>query len=203
LGEGSSPFYRFLAGELNRYVSTITGASLEITTAPRERKLAILIGGPEVNPLVREAASKKLVDFSSLRKEGFLLWRTKMGADKVLIVGGNDEASTMYAVYELVERLGVTFLLSKDILPEPTPDLILPALDVRGETPFPRRGLLIASNYPTRSIWSLSETKAFLDQMAKLKFNYLQFFWFAHEPWLNYDFRGEYKLLGACRRYGF
>ena len=79
----------------------------------------------------------------------------------------------MYAAYELLEQLGVTFMFNKDILPEKTKDLRLPALSARVETPFPRRGLAISSIYPNRSIWHLSQVKAFLDQMAKLKMNFL------------------------------
>jgi hypothetical protein len=118
------------------------------------------------------------------------------GKKRGLIVGGNDEAATMYAAYDLLERLGVTFLLTKDILPEKSGDLQLPAGNVRAETPFPRRGLLISNIYPNRGIMNLSEVKAMLDQMAKLKMNYLQFFWFEHEPWINFGYRGENKLLG-------
>ncbi|MCX6623305.1 MAG: hypothetical protein NTY38_20015, partial [Acidobacteria bacterium] len=91
---------------------------------------------------------------------------------------------------------GVTFLAHTDILPEKTANLRLPELQVRSETPFPRRGFLISNIYPSRGIWSLAEVKRFLDQMAKMKMNYLQFFWFEHEPWINFGFRGENKLLG-------
>jgi hypothetical protein len=196
LGENASPFYRFLADELNRYVSAITGATLEIAPAARGDKLAILLGGPDVNPLAREAVVKRLVDFSGLKQDGFLLWQTKLGRQNVLIVGGNDEASTMYAVYDLVERFGVTFLLVKDILPERTTDLKIPALQLRVETPFPRRGFLISNIYPNRGMMDLAEVKAMLDQMAKLKMNYLQFFWFEHEPWIDFTYKGESKLLG-------
>jgi hypothetical protein len=119
-----------------------------------------------------------------------------VGKKRGLVVGGNDEAATMYAAYDLLERLGITFLLAKDILPEQTTDLKLPADNVRAETPFPRRGLFISNIYPNRGIMNLAEVKAMLDQMAKLKMNYLQFFWFEHEPWINFGYRGENKLLG-------
>ncbi|MBI3666685.1 MAG: hypothetical protein HY236_10765, partial [Acidobacteria bacterium] len=98
--------------------------------------------------------------------------------------------------YDFLERLGITLLLAKDILPEKTADLGLPLLKERRDTPFTRRGLLISNIYPNRGIMHLSEVKAMLDQMAKLKMNYLQFFWFEHEPWINFGFRGENKLLG-------
>jgi hypothetical protein len=35
-----------------------------------------------------------------------------------------------------------------------------------------------------------------LDQMAKMKYNYLEFWWFAYQPWLKYSYQGENKLIG-------
>jgi len=199
LGENAGPFYRFIAAELQRYISALAGAVPEIVDPARFQSgrapLAILLGGPGANGLVRQAAGKA-VGFDNLKPDGFVLWSTKLQGRNVLIAGGNDEAATMYAAYDLLERLGITFLLHADILPEKTPDLKLPPLQVRAETPFPRRGFLISNIYNNRGIWHLAEVKAFLDQMAKLKMNYLQFFWFEHEPWINFGFRGENKLLG-------
>ena len=200
LGDNSDPFYRFVGEELQGYVKAITGASLEIVTASqaasRPESLLVLIGGPKANSLVEKAVNKKQAKFSDLKVDSFLLWRVPVGKKRGLIVGGNDEAATMYAAYDLLERLGVTFLLAKDILPEKTADLKLPAANVRAETPFPRRGLLISNIYPNRGIMNLAEVKSMLDQMAKLKMNFLQFFWFEHEPWINFGYRGENKLVG-------
>ena len=200
LGDNAAPFYRFVGEELQRYVEAITGTQLEIVTASqaasRPESLLVLIGGPKANTLVEKAATRQQAKFADLKVDSFLLWRVPVGKKQGLIVGGNDEAATMYAAYDLLERLGVTFLLAKDILPENTADLKLPAENVRAETPFPRRGLLISNIYPNRGIMNLSEVKSMLDQMAKLKMNYLQFFWFEHEPWIDFGFRGENKLLG-------
>lgn len=193
IGADAGPFYRSLAGELARYVQAISGATPAVLTTREYRTgAAIVLGGPAANSLTRESG----VRFDNLKPDGFLLWRTRSNGRDLLIAGGNDEASTMYAVYELLERLGVTFLAHTDILPEPARTIVLPDLQARCETPFPRRGFLISNIYPNRGIWSLAEVKRFLDQMAKMKMNYLQFFWFEHEPWINFGFRGENKLLG-------
>lgn len=198
LGPNAAPFYRFVAGELSGYVKAISGIPLEVSTsaAAAPAGITIAIGGPDSNPLVREAAERKLADFRGLKQDGYILMQTKLRDKNVLIAGGNGEAATMYAVYELVERLGVTFLLTKDIIPERTFDLKVPALPGRVETPFPRRGLLISNIYPNRGMMDLAEVKVMLDQMAKLKMNYLQFFWFEHEPWIDFGYKGERKLVG-------
>ena len=200
VGSRATPFYRTIAEQLQHYITALSGVRLEIVEeAPAQQSpvaLWLLVGGPQSHGIVGEAAKQGLVQFSGLKPDGFLLWRTRIRGHEALIAGGNDEASTMYAVYDLVERLGVTFLLHKDLLPPKSQDLLLPDLQARVESPFPRRGLLISNIYPSRGIWHLSEVKSFLDQMAKLKMNYLQFFWFEHEPWINFGFRGENKLLG-------
>ena len=193
--------YRFAAQEIQRYVAAVAGAYPAIVTPAEVPSLAsrqplILVGGPVANSLVREAAAAKLANFEGLKKDGFVLRAIRLRGRPAVIVGGNDEASTMYGAYDLIERLGVVFLLSKDIIPEKKADLALPDLDVRAETPFPRRGILISNIYPNRGIMHLSEVKQMLDQMAKLKMNYLQFFWFEHEPWIDFGFRGEGKLVG-------
>ena len=92
----------------------------------------------------------------------------------------------MYAAYDLIERYGATFLISGDILPEKSADLELRALDVRSELAFSRRGLFVSFIYPNRSIMSMEDEKKFLDQMAKMKMNYLVIFQFPYEPWLKY-----------------
>ena len=197
----SGDFYRFAGQEIQRYVRTIAQAypaivtPAEVPSLPKQQAL-ILVGGPTANPLVREAMTAKLANFEGLKKDGFVLRSIRLRGRPAVIVGGNDEASTMYAAYDLIERLGVVFLLSKDIVPETKTDLALPSLDVRGETPFSRRGILISNIYPNRGIMHLSEVKQMLDQMAKLKMNYLQFFWFEHEPWIDFGYRGEGKLIG-------
>ncbi|MCC7498940.1 MAG: hypothetical protein IT160_15260 [Bryobacterales bacterium] len=196
----SGPFYRWIAGELVRYIEAISGARLPVETTATYRsqggKTAILLGGPSANRLTRETARASSVRFEDLKTDGFLLKTVHRNGAPLLVAGGNDEASTMYAAYELLERLGVTFLAHTDILPEKSATLALPTLDLRVETPFPRRGFLISNIYPNRGIWSLDEVKRFLDRMARMKMNYLQFFWFEHEPWINFGFRGENKLLG-------
>lgn len=180
---------QFAALELRRYVEIITGVRLEIVApdALRAGMLNIAVGGETF---------RKLAPIDGLKKDSFVLWRTKSGANELLIAAGNDDAATLYAVYDLIERFGVTFLVTKDILPERSSELRAPDVQLKIESPFPRRGLFISNIYPSRGIWHLSEVKAFLDQMAKMKMNYLQFFWFEHEPWIDFTYRGEHKLLG-------
>ncbi|MEW5979320.1 MAG: hypothetical protein AB1898_26295 [Acidobacteriota bacterium] len=201
VGNSAPSLHRFAASELQKYFELLSGTKIGIVTASQvsggtNSADLILLGGPQVNQLVQHAVDLNVVSITDLTTDGFVLWKGKVTGRNCLIVGGNDEASTMYAVYDLLERLGVTFLLNRDVLPEEIADLQLPEVNVRVETPFSRRGLFISNIYPNRAIMDLSEVKKLIDQMAKLKLNYLQFFWFEHEPWIEFDYRGEGKLLG-------
>jgi len=42
----------------------------------------------------------------------------------------------------------------------------------------------------------LAEFQKLLDQMAKMKSNYLEFYWYVGSPWIEYSYRGEKVLIG-------
>ena len=64
--------------------------------------------------------------FSGLKPDGLVLKRMELGGVPVLLAGGNDETGTMYAAYELLERLGIVFQLTNDIIPQRKPNLAIP-----------------------------------------------------------------------------
>jgi len=201
LGDNASPFDRFVGGELQKHIETLSDAKLEMISSREVSRQAkgkslLLVGGPGSNELVRQAASRRQVNFEGLKPEGYILRRISLEGRPALVVGGNDEAGTMYAAYDLLERLGFVFLLTKDILPEKRAEVVLPSLDERVEPAFRRRGIHIDNCYPNQTLWSLEDWKRTLDQMAKMRMNYLQVFWFPNTPWLTYEYRGEKNFLG-------
>ena len=66
----------------------------------------LLVGGPEANELVRKAAQAGKISFKNLQPEGFLLKTIKIGKRSALVIGGNDEAGTLYGTYDWLERQG-------------------------------------------------------------------------------------------------
>ncbi len=201
VGDKANPSDQFVAAELQRYLETLSGAKLEIVSAHEMRgqakgKSILLVGGPGSNELVRQAIDRRQVSFEGLKPEGYILRRISVEGQPALVVAGNDEAATMYAAYDLLERLGFVFLLTKDMLPEKRADVALPSLDERVEPAFPRRGIHVDNCYPNQTMWSLEDWKKTLDQMAKMRMNYLQVFWFPNTPWLTYEYHGEKNFLG-------
>jgi hypothetical protein len=195
----------YAATELKKYLHALSGADLEIITSAQmaarpAHESMILLGSPESNKAVEEAVAEKWVTFTGLKPGGFILQNGRLGARPVLVVGGNDESATMYAAYELVERLGVTFLLNvsdhADSIPAPNPDLAIPGLAVRMNPAFPRRGYMLSIVFDNITAFSYEDYVRLIDQMAKLKCNYLQIWWFAYQPFLKYSYKGETKWMG-------
>ncbi len=197
---GAEPLEQFAAHELQRYLEALDGVRPSIVDPQAARRAAssvnwILLGPPAANDLVREAVARKLVQFDGLKPGGFILRSVGLDGHHALVLGG-EPPSTLYAVYDFIERLGAVFLITGDVLPPRQADLLLPALDVRSEPAFARRGIYTTFEYENRSTMSLPDWHRWLDQMAKLKFNYLHLQWYPYEPWIRYSYRGEMKWMG-------
>jgi hypothetical protein len=200
-GNAAAGFYAFVAHELQNYVAKLTGTTPEIINSSQlgqqaQDSILILVGGPNVNALTRAAVSGGLAGFHDLKPEGFVLKSTEVKGHPALIIGGNDEAGTMYAAYDWLERQGIVFQLSGEILPERPRALATEGFNVRAGTPFPRRGCFLMNDEGNLTSTSLRDYRNLIDQMAKMKLNYLQIFWYSYMPFLSYSYRGEKMLIG-------
>ena len=202
LGEHPQESYQYAAAELARYLRILSGAEVKIISDAQTASLPaneamIVVGGGDVNKVAKEAVAALAMNFARLKPEGFLIKTGRFRNRPVVVVAGNDGISTMYGVYELIERLGVTFRLTGDIIPKPQDRLSIPPLDVRREPAMPRRGFLIPdAGYENITMFSYGDYAKLIDQMAKMKCNYMQFWWFPYEPWLKFGYRGESAWLG-------
>ena len=87
--------------------------------------------------------------------------------------------------------------MTGDIIPAQRSDLSVPALDLRKEPAFARRGFLLQDGgYENLTMFSYQDYVKLIDQMAKMKCNYMQFWWFSFEPWLRYSYKGEPMWMG-------
>ena len=201
LQDGAQGLYRHAAEELQKYIGQLTGVRPdivipgEVSGRPKDEVL-LIVGGPEANALTKQATQAGKISFSNLKPEGFLLKTIKIGERPALVIGGNDEAGTLYGAYDWLERQGIVFQITNDIIPQTKTSLVLNDLDIRSEPAFVQRGFGIASCYETRSIWSYADIVKFIDQMAKMKLNYLIWHMFSSEPYLEESFEGEKKLMG-------
>ncbi len=191
---------RLAATELSKYIEQLSGTKLvQSTSFPGQGEsgeTAIVVGPAETDPLLREMAQAGLVNAAGLKKEGFVLKTVTWKSRPTVVVAGADDAGALYGAYELLERLGITFRLTGDIVPEKKPRLEVPELDARMEPAMTRRGFLHPVNFDNASAFSYSDYEHLLDQMARMKCNYLQFWWFAYAPWVQFTYQGETNAVG-------
>jgi hypothetical protein len=194
-------FYRFVGEELQKYIGKLVGTTPEILEPGQigqqgQKHVLILVGSPEVNPLVRDAVAAGLVSLQGLKPDGFVLKSTEVKDRPALIIAGKDEAGTMYGAYDWLERQGIVFQMSGEIIPEQTKNLKVDGFNVRAETALPRRGCFWMNDEGNLTATSLRNYENLIDQMAKLKLNYLQIFWYSYMPFLSYSYKGEKMLIG-------
>jgi hypothetical protein len=192
---------KWAASELQRDLRLLSGA--EVPIAPEgqippnaEDRSWILVGGPGQNRVVKEAVGKGLSGFGGLKNDGFVVKTFRLGKKPVVVAGGDSDAGTMYAVFALLEQLGVTFRLTGDTIPEQRSSLSVPQLSLRKEPAIVQRGFLVEAHRASIAMLSYKDWSLLFDQMAKMKLNHLEYWWFSHQPDVQYSYRGEAKLIG-------
>ena len=196
----ASDIEAFAGEELRRYLAILQGAPVAARASEDLTREAgcrpVICGLPESNPLVAELVASDPIP-ATLAPDGFILRNQALGDLSAWLITGGSETGLLYGVYAFLEELGATFLISQDLLPDPRPDLLLPPLDRVCQPEFERRGFLLP--YPLnvhQSIWGLEDYRLLIDQMAKLRLNYLNLNLTGADPTLEYTFRGERNLIG-------
>ncbi len=193
IGADAPEVERFAANELRRYLQMLFGRDISITAgpAPADTPLA-LIGSPETNPAI--AALGLESEWPELSDQGLVVKSLNAGGQPVWLIGGGAPPATLWAVYELVEQLGVTFLLSGDVFPDAPGPLALPEVDILREPVFRDRIWRAWGDEPhTSAMWSLDEHLRVIDQLAKSKINILLLNNSPSDPFIHYEFRGVKK----------
>ena len=196
--ERASGVERYAAEELKKYLALLYG----IDAAVQHSGAALPDGPTVVIGTLRNHPSLPGAEWPALSADGFCL-KTVRTDPPVLAVAGGSGRGALFGVYELVERWGVRFLLSGDVLPERPEPFRLTGFDERVEPAYPLRAMRPMANLPEGSApWGLADFTGFIDQMAKLKFNTFAFVIMESGPWLDYEFRGLKRPAGDIF-YGF
>ena len=195
VGPGAPALERFAAEELQRYLRLLYGPTVPVVEHDAGGNTpAVLIGSPRTNPAV--ASSGLARGWPSTSDQGIVLRGS--AAERTWAVGGGSPVATMWAVYDLVERLGVRYLLSGDVFPDDPGPLRLPDLDVYVEPVFTERVWRLMNDEPHGpEMWSLAECRRVIDQIAKMKMNGIYFLTYPSHPFVHYEFRGVAKSTGV------
>jgi hypothetical protein len=171
VGPKADELERYGADELCGYMRKLFDIHVEPSTEIKSGTgTVLLIGSPETNPAVARALGPD--GWPKVSDQGIVLKHAQLDGHPVLVIGGGSARATMWAVYELVGRWGVNYLLHGDVLPERAGEFRLPEKDVVMEPKFAARGWRVVNDLADGPEgWGINDYKPVIDQLAKLKFN--------------------------------
>lgn len=196
LAQQADPIEQYAAQELRKYVQLLYGFEPRVVADPSidPDGPTALIGRAAEHPRWARAAGDLKTD--SLAADGFVLKTIRTSPD-VLLIAGAQGRGVLFGVYDLLERWGMRFLLSGEVVPPKPEPLSLSGFDQRTEPAYAIRGMRPMANVPEGSApWDLSDFTDFIDRMARMKFNTFVFIVQESGPWLDYEFRGMKRPAG-------
>ncbi len=191
-GSRPSALETYALSELRAYLPRLTEEPIASGDGDGAR---VLVGTTASNSALRTFTPRLPGD---LEEQEILVWSGRAGGAPAVAVTGGSPQAVLWATYELLERLGVIFEFSGEILPDRRPRLDLTGLQVRRKPSIPERGLRLHLNFPMdQSSYPLSEFLDWVDRMARMKLNYLMFHFYSTHPWFRFEYRGAKTTSGT------
>lgn len=170
----------YAARELRRYLHQMRGVCLPVARG-RQRGTSTeplcIVGVLKDWPLLTQLAAEGKIPWTTANPgpQGYVLKSTTIDGRPTLVIAGADAIGCLYGVYGLLEdHFGVSFHLDGDVLPESVPGGAWPEIE-EAKTPLvPVRGMLPWSNFfQSPSSYSWEDWKFILDQMARMRMNFI------------------------------
>ena len=185
VGAEPKEIVRFAAEELRGYVDRLFGVKALISPAASSTGAMIYL----------DAASAGVEP--PREDEAFILRRFEREGRPALAAVGGSPVATLWAVYDLVERWGVRYLLRGDVFPTSPGPLHLPDVDVVRRPNLRVRGVRLINLFSMGlESWGLADIQRYLDQLAKLKFNSVYHQLWCWQPYVHYECYGVSKCTG-------
>jgi hypothetical protein len=181
---------QYAAEQLCYYLEKLYGIPIHpAERIPAIAQIVFVIGSPPTNPAVAKALGPG--GWPSLSDQGFVLKRGQLDGKPALVIGGGSPKATLWAVYDLIERWGVRYLLHGDVLPEKPGTLKLPAEDIVQEPVLRVRQWRVINDFACGpESWGMADYRPVLDQLAKLKFNRILVMLYPWQPFLHLEIDG-------------
>ena len=189
VSENASELEHFAAEQLCDYLEKLFGIQTHPTSnVSMEAEALFLVGSLDTDVAVQCATEAGVLP--PVSEGGFILRRVQFQGRPSLVVKGGSPRGTLWAVYELVERWGVRYLLHRDVLP-PLSAFHLPDLDVVIEPTLSVRQWRVINDFACGpESWGMADYRPVLDQLAKLKFNRILLSVWPWQPFLHYEVKG-------------
>ena len=201
LANSASELESFAASELQRYLNLLFGLEADVSDQPGPTADISFIIGTHTN--LPDSSDYLQGELPALDEQSYLLRKTQsQGKESFALIGGSPRA-VLWAVYDLVERWGVRYLLRRDVIPDPLPEFNLPDLDIICEPELPIRQWRVINDFACGpESWGMVHYRQIIDQLAKLRFNRLYLSIYAYQPFLHYECKGV-KRQTACLWFDF
>ena len=170
-------------------IGAVSGAApnLVLNTPPAETQI-ILVGSVDRSPLIRQLVKNKKLNIAGIagRWEAFLLDVVENplpGVEQALVIAGSDKRGTIYGVYDLSAKIGVSpWYWWADVTPKKNAELFfLPGRHENGGPAVKYRGIFINDEAPALAGWAHEKFGGFnhdfyekvFELILRMKANYL------------------------------
>jgi hypothetical protein len=172
----------YAAKELCRYVNSLSGElphTINVSiNGNTSKESGYILGRAGHNLLIDHLikAGQLNLKAGNPGPQGYVLKKLNLDGHEVIVIAANDETGVLYGVYGfLEEHLGISFSFDGDVLPgKKSVAELLPDVDEAKTPAVEVRGLLPWTNFPqSATSYSWEDWKYILDQMAKMRMNFL------------------------------
>ncbi|MDR3716738.1 MAG: carbohydrate-binding protein [Puia sp.] len=193
--------------ELCRYLHLISDGPVslvdDVSSAHRQGPV-FLLGLPGHSSLIDRLIREGQLKFTDVTPgpQGYLLKKCRLDGRAVIVIAAKDDPGLLYGVYGfLEEHIGISFHFDGDILPaKKSPAECFPDIDETKTPAVEVRGLLPWTNFPqSATSYSWEDWKYVLDQMAKMRLNFLQIHNYSGEEGHNEMFE-DFAVEGQLSR---
>jgi hypothetical protein len=202
VGPSAGQLECYAAGQLCDYLTKLYGIKVRpVTALPKAAEIGLLVGSPTTNPAVAKTLGAG--GWPKVSDQGLVLKRGRLDGKLALVVGGGSPRATMWAVFELIERWGVRYLVHGDVLPQRPDPFRLPDKDVTLEPNLTvRQWRVVNAHAIGPESWGMADYRPVLDQLAKLKFNRLFIYIWPWQPFVHFE-AGGIRRKSATMWMGF
>ena len=167
ISEKNTDIVKYASNELVRYIYSLTGDKYDISNQPNKNHINFILGKIDQNEI-----KQYISDMEYPINDGYILKKIN---EKDFIIASNTDIGILYGIYGLLEEyFKVGFYLDGDHIPS-IGSIKLPNIS---KTISPReriRGFLPWTNFPqSATSWSFKDYTFIIDQMAKMRFNFLE-----------------------------
>jgi len=194
VGAEASALERHAAAELQRCTYAVTNDLLAIEPAasPPPKATGFVLGTPDSLPAVGISWPFGL---DVPRDDGYVLHSLAEGGRRLIIIAAPTPAGVQNGVYGLLEDWGFGFYLGGDTFPASIPTIaeaVKQGISISKSPVFAIRGSLPWYNFfNSPTTWELADHKAFIDQLVKMRCNFLGFHTYDTEPFAAYEYQAQ------------